>query len=284
MAAKLPELIVAITSINKMATEEEREASRGPAYAPLTNRFPSTIGLFCTPLIAATWATAPTAAEAEAAASSEKLPALLTDYASMSQRYPSMISSYAPRSAVDSVSAEHAAAAQGEAPPPGASRREVLWGKFGPTGAAPSAEESGATVEATDTDDENLDKAAVVAAGEIGDGAAEAVAVLPDNQVDGTLDATELAASSADDEAAASDGVGEPSTTEAEIPAEVSEPAPALALADETAKFAYDGRNERELTFDKGAVLQIDREVNEHWLYGTCDGASGLIPRAYMEA
>merc|ERR1719272_114613 len=149
-----------------MATEEEREASRGPAYAPLTNRFPSTIGLFCSSLMDAAptvTATEGAAEAAEVAESTEKMPALPADYASMSQQYPSMISSYAPRSVVDSVSAEHAAAAQGEAPPPGASRRGVLWGKFGPTGAALSAEEE-------DTDEyDNLDTAGAVAAGEIDD-------------------------------------------------------------------------------------------------------------------
>ncbi|XP_061523121.1 SLIT-ROBO Rho GTPase-activating protein 1-like isoform X2 [Phycodurus eques] len=52
--------------------------------------------------------------------------------------------------------------------------------------------------------------------------------------------------------------------------------------AEAVARFDYVGRSGRELSFKKGATLQLYRRASHDWWEGRCNGSRGLVPHQYI--
>ena len=50
------------------------------------------------------------------------------------------------------------------------------------------------------------------------------------------------------------------------------------------AAFGFVGRNESELTFPTGAVLEVIKDVDDDWLEGSFNGQMGLFPKSYVKS
>ena len=50
------------------------------------------------------------------------------------------------------------------------------------------------------------------------------------------------------------------------------------------AAFAFDARNESELTFPGGALLEVSKDFDDDWLEGSFNGRTGLFPRGYVRS
>ena len=50
------------------------------------------------------------------------------------------------------------------------------------------------------------------------------------------------------------------------------------------AAFAFEARNESELTFPPGALLEVTKDVDEDWLEGSFSGRTGLFPKSYVKS
>lgn len=48
--------------------------------------------------------------------------------------------------------------------------------------------------------------------------------------------------------------------------------------------FAFCGRNDSELTFPSGALIEVTKDVDEDWLEGSFDGKTGLFPKSYLKS
>lgn len=48
------------------------------------------------------------------------------------------------------------------------------------------------------------------------------------------------------------------------------------------AKFDYEGRSDRELSFKKGDTLLLYTQVSEDWWEGAHHGTEGLVPYEYV--
>jgi len=53
-------------------------------------------------------------------------------------------------------------------------------------------------------------------------------------------------------------------------------------LYEAIAKYDYSGRSDRELSFSKGDILYLYRQVSEDWWEGSFKGREGLIPNTYI--
>eukprot|EP00049_Salpingoeca_infusionum_P000429 m.39909 g.39909 ORF g.39909 m.39909 type:complete len:1225 (-) comp10365_c0_seq4:3299-6973(-) len=92
------------------------------------------------------------------------------------------------------------------------------------------------------------------------------------------------------DETSASAEAGQGQDEEA-LPAAPAPPAPPVEQPEPeqtpamqcVAKFDYSGRNDSELTFQKGDVLQVTENSNESWWKGSHHGREGFIAAAYVE-
>ena len=50
------------------------------------------------------------------------------------------------------------------------------------------------------------------------------------------------------------------------------------------ASFAFNARNESELTFPTGALLEVTKDVDDDWLEGSFNGRTGLFPKSYVKS
>ena len=50
------------------------------------------------------------------------------------------------------------------------------------------------------------------------------------------------------------------------------------------AAFAFSGRNDSELTFPSGALIEVTQDVDEDWLEGSFSGRTGLFPKSYLKS
>ena len=48
--------------------------------------------------------------------------------------------------------------------------------------------------------------------------------------------------------------------------------------------FAFCGRNDSELTFPSGALIEVTKDVDEDWLEGSFNGRTGLFPKSYLKS
>jgi len=48
--------------------------------------------------------------------------------------------------------------------------------------------------------------------------------------------------------------------------------------------FAFSGRNDSELTFPSGALIEVMKDVDEDWLEGSFNGRTGLFPKSYLKS
>ena len=48
--------------------------------------------------------------------------------------------------------------------------------------------------------------------------------------------------------------------------------------------FAFSGRNDSELTFPSGALIEVTKDVDEDWLEGSFNGRTGLLPKSYLKS
>ena len=48
--------------------------------------------------------------------------------------------------------------------------------------------------------------------------------------------------------------------------------------------FAFSGRNDSELTFPSGALIEVTKDVDEDWLEGSFNGRTGLFPKSYLKS
>lgn len=48
--------------------------------------------------------------------------------------------------------------------------------------------------------------------------------------------------------------------------------------------FAFAGRNDSELTFPSGALIEVTQDVDEDWLEGSFNGRTGLFPKSYLKS
>ena len=48
--------------------------------------------------------------------------------------------------------------------------------------------------------------------------------------------------------------------------------------------FAFSGRNNSELTFPSGALIEVTKDVDEDWLEGSFNGRTGLFPKSYLKS
>ena len=47
--------------------------------------------------------------------------------------------------------------------------------------------------------------------------------------------------------------------------------------------FAFSGRNDSELTFPSGALIEVIKDVDEDWMEGSFNGRTGLFPKSYLK-
>lgn len=50
------------------------------------------------------------------------------------------------------------------------------------------------------------------------------------------------------------------------------------------AAFGFDARNDTELTFPSGALLEVTKDVDDDWLEGSFNGRTGLFPKSYVKS
>ena len=50
------------------------------------------------------------------------------------------------------------------------------------------------------------------------------------------------------------------------------------------AAFGFDARNDTELTFPPGALLEVTKDVDDDWLEGSFNGRTGLFPKSYVKS
>ena len=48
--------------------------------------------------------------------------------------------------------------------------------------------------------------------------------------------------------------------------------------------FAFSARNDSELTFPSGALIEVTNDIDEDWLEGSFNGKTGLFPKSYLKS
>lgn len=48
-------------------------------------------------------------------------------------------------------------------------------------------------------------------------------------------------------------------------------------------KFAFEAANEKELSLEKGAIVDLTEQIDENWLKGESQGKVGIFPISYVK-
>lgn len=47
--------------------------------------------------------------------------------------------------------------------------------------------------------------------------------------------------------------------------------------------FSFFPENDQELDFNEGDIIQVEEQIDENWLSGSCHGKTGMFPTNYVE-